>query len=274
MRVTTLTLESIDQFRVWLNGRGRSEKTITAYSTDLRIFLAETGGEPVILTEEYEEMGLVWLQRHRDRLAPKTSLRRRTSLAEFGKWAGLPDRIFEDWIGPKPPKSDPHPLPEGMSGIARMIRATSNRKHQALVALLGYAGCRVGEAVAITPKDMNTQGMSLKIRGKGDRTRIVPITPEAWDVLAIPTAQAMIEGRPIVGVDERFARRTVTELGVKAGLTRRVASHDLRATLATHMYEQTKNLRLVQEVLGHESVRTTQIYLGVDFERIREGMRP
>lgn len=274
MKVTTLTPESIDQFRNWLSDRGRSAKTGRAYATDLSIFLAEAGGEPICLTEEYEAFGLTWLQRHRQKLAPKTTLRRRTSLSEFGKWAGLPANIFQDWIGPTPARGMPHPLPEGMDGVRRMVEATKNEKHRALVALLGYAGCRVGEAVAVKPSHFDTQGMSLTIRGKGDKTRIVPVTDEAWAILAIPTTRALIEGRQVVGIDERFARRKITQLGIEAGLQRSVASHDLRATLATHLYNKTRNMRLVQEVLGHSSVKTTQLYLGVDFEDIREGMRP
>lgn len=275
MRATTLSLESIDQFRNWLYGRGRSTLTMKAYSTDLKTFLTYTGEREIPLPEDYEELGLYWLQEYREDLAPKTTLRRRTSLVSFADWTGSADeKLFSEWIGPTPGKTMPHPLPEGMVGVERMIRATKNEKHRALVSLCGQVGCRVREAVEVMPTDLNAQRMSLTIRGKGDKTRVVPITPEAWEVLAIPTTRALIEKRPIVGIDERFARRRITELGVMAGLLRRVASHDLRATLATHLYEQTKNLRFVQEVLGHASIKTTQLYLGIDFEGIREGMRP
>lgn len=275
MRATTLTLESIGQFRNWLSDRGRSALTVRAYTTDLKTFLKDCREDAIDLTEEYEEFGLTWLQMNRENLAPKTTLRRRTSLVAFALWAGLSNDVFGDWIGPTPAKGMPNPLVEGMAGVQRMINAAQNEKHKALVSLCGQVGCRVREAIMIEPRDLNAQRMSLTIRGKGDKTRVVPITPEAWEVLAVPTTRALLERRTIVGFgDERYARRRITELGVLAGLTRGVASHDLRATLATHMYNQTKNLRFVQEVLGHASIKTTQLYLGIDFEDIREGMRP
>lgn len=274
MKVTTLSAESIDQFRNWLSARGRSALTVRAYGTDLRTFLAECQEETIDLVNEFEEFGMTWLQMNRHSLKPKTVLRRKTSLVAFAKWAGLPAETFSDWTGPKPARAIPHPLPEGMEAIRRMIAATENEKHKALVALCGYVGCRVGEAIDVVPSWIDAESMMVTIRGKGDKERTVPITDEAWDILAVPMTRAMLDGgRPIVGIDERFARRKITHLGVLAGLTRKVVSHDLRATLATHVYRKTKDIIYVQHILGHSSPKTTQIYLGLDYEGMREGMR-
>lgn len=273
MQEMILTPETIERFRSSLKEKGRSVRTVRAYTTDLRIFLNHSGSESLRLPDEFQEIGMAWLEMNRWKLAPKTTLRRRTSLAEFGKWCTRID-LFEDWTGPTPGRKLPEPLVEGMDGIHRMIEVATKERHRALVSLCGHLGLRVGEAVVLMPGDINTQLMAATVRGKGDKTRIVPITEEAWQVLAVPVARAMIERRPIVGIDERYARRRITELGVLAGLTRQVSSHDLRSTLATHLYEKTKNFRYVQEVLGHASVKTTQLYLGVDFDKIREGMRP
>lgn len=274
MKVTTLSAESIGLFRNWLRDRGRSDLTVKAYGTDLRTFLEECQEETIDLETEFEEFGMTWLQMNRNALKPKTVLRRRTSLAAFAKWAGMPPETFADWIGPKPKQTIPHPLPEGMEAIHRLVAATNNEKHKALIALCGYVGCRVGEAISVVPSWINAESMMMTIRGKGDKERVVPITDQAWDVLAVPMTRAMLDGgRPIVGIDERFARRKITQLGVLAGLTRKVVSHDLRATLATHVYEQTKNLIYVQHLLGHASVKTTQIYLGIDYDQMREGMK-
>lgn len=275
MKVTILSDESIGLFRTWLSDRGRSDLTVKAYATDLKTFLSDTLETQIDMVNEFEEFGMTWLQMNRQALKPKTILRRRTSLAAFARWAGMPPETFSDWIGPKPARAIPHPLPEGMEAIRRMVAATENEKHRALVALCGYVGCRVGEAISVVPSWVNAEMMALTIRGKGDKDRTVPITDEAWEILAIPTTRAMLDGgRPIVGIDERFARRKITQLGTLAGLTRKVVSHDLRATLATHVYNKTKDIVFVQHILGHASVKTTQIYLGIDFEGIREGMRP
>lgn len=274
MKVMTLSAESIGLFRNWLRDRGRSDLTVKAYGTDLRTFLEECQEETIDLETEFEEFGMTWLQMNRNSLKPKTVLRRKTSLAAFAKWAGLPSETFADWTGPKPARTIPHPLPEGMEGIHRLVAATNNEKHKALIALCGYVGCRVGEAVSVVPSCVDAEGMMMTIRGKGDKERVVPVTDQAWDILAMPVTRAMLDGgRPIVGIDERFARRKITQLGVMAGLTRKVVSHDLRATLATHVYNRTKDIVWVQHILGHSSPKTTQIYLGIDYEKMREGMQ-
>lgn len=276
MKATTLTVETIDQFLSFISERGHSVRTARAYGTDLKTFLLEAKEVEIDLEEEFELLGMGWLQMNRNILAPKTTLRRKTSLLSFAKWAGMPPGLFGDWKGPKPARVIAHPLPEGIDSIRRMIDQTDNEKHKALVGLCGYAALRVGEAVEIGPAGVNAETMVLTVHGKGGVSRIVPITPELWEVLAIPTSRAFLEkGRPIVGIDERFARRKIKQLGVLAGLTREVASHDLRATCATHMYHKMgKDIVAVSAILGHASVKTTQIYLGLDLESIREGMRP
>lgn len=275
MRVTTLTHETIDQFLNYIEGRGRSPLTVRAYGTDLRTFLREVH-ETEIELEEFAAFGMSWLQLNRRILKPKTTLRRKTSLVAFASWAGLPPNIFEDWIAPRPGRVVAHPLPEGIDAIRRMLDKTTNEKHRALVGLCGYAGLRVGEAIAVRPSDVQGETMVLSVRGKGDVTRTVPITPELWEVIAVPTTRALLDGgRPIVGIDERFARRKIKQLGVLAGLKREVASHDLRATFATHLYHKLdKDIAAVSTILGHASVKTTMIYLGIDYESVREGMRP
>lgn len=272
LRVTTLSSESIDKFRSSLSVRGRSEHTMKAYCGDLKAFLLDCR-EPEISMEEFEELGMSWLQLNRRILAPKTTRRRLTSLRAFGKWAGMSGVALEEYAAPVPAKGQPHPVPEGMDGIRRIIEATDNEKQRALVALCGYVGCRVAEALQVKPSDFDLRNMKLTIRGKGDKTRVVPVSQRAWEVLAGSIGRAFVSGdAEVVGLRDRFARRVITELGEKAGLKRRIASHDLRATLATYVYDKTRNFRLVQEIMGHASSKTTELYIGVEFEAIRGAM--
>jgi integrase/recombinase XerD len=117
------------------------------------------------------------------------------------------------------------------------------------------------------------ENMVLTIRGKGDKTRLVPISEAAWGVLFRPVAEAFVDGdREVVGLRDRFARRCVTDLGERAGLRRRISSHDLRSTFATEVFNKTLDIRLVQELLGHASVSTTELYTLVDFEKMRSAV--
>lgn len=151
-----------------------------------------------------------------------------------------------------------------------MAEATQTEK--ALVALCGLCGTRVAEAVSVMPDDVDFETNTLAIHGKGDKLRHVPIS-EAAAVLLRPAVESAREaGTNVVRVRDRAARSMITRLGEKAGLPRRIASHDLRATFATEVYNKTKDLRLVQELMGHASITTTEIYTAVAIKEMREGV--
>ena len=275
-KVTTLSLEAIDSFRSWLFGKARSQHTIRAYCSDLRTFLSESelSDNPQIdVATELEELGEAWLTRNRRILAPRTTARRLTSLRAFAEWAGFPE-LLNDYTAPDGGAVMPHPLPEGMDGVRRMLAATRNERQRCLVALCGMVGLRMAEALSVTAKDFTFQGTEvwLTVRGKGERTRTVPVSEEAYDQIIKPLVRAMSHGGEVVGLKDRFARRMITDLGEKAQLKRRVASHDLRATFATAVYDKTKDQRLVQWLLGHSSGRTTEGYIGVAQAQMRAGV--
>lgn len=208
---------------------------------------------------------------NRKKVAPKTTGRRLTSLRSFARWAGY-SNVLSDYAAPTPAKGVPHPLPEGLEGIRKMIDVATNNRQKALIALCGYCGCRVAEALSIQPKDFDFSEMNLTIRGKGDKTRVVPVSSLAWEVLAVPVTHAFVYGGTVVGLKDRYARRVITDLGVKAGLKRHISSHDLRATFATAVYDKTLDLRLVQELLGHASSHQTELYTGVSMDNMRKAV--
>jgi site-specific recombinase XerD len=260
MRATTLTLDTIEKFRSTLSGRGNSDNTIKGYSTDLRVLLKELEEKEVPM-EDFEEVGQNWLQANRKRVSPKTTGRRLTSLRMFAKWAGWPV-MFTEYRPPKPSKPMPHPLPEGIDGVYRLIEVASTDRQRVLLALCGLVGCRISEALKVKPTDFDFGRSLLTIHGKGDKERIVPISERCWSVICVPVTRAYLDDKieRLVPVSDRYARRAITDLGVKAGLRRAVSSHDLRATFAQEVLNHTQNMRVVQELLGHESIETTQIY--------------
>jgi site-specific recombinase XerD len=274
-KVTTLTIESIENFRLWLSARGKSEQTAKAYSTDLRMLL-EAMGLVSIPQENYSDLVMAWLTKYREIVSYKTTVRRMTSAKCFAKWARwheVQDELMEYDL-PTPAKGMPHPLPEGMPGVRRMIDHGERESYKCLVALCGMAGTRIGEALSITANDFDLHSMSLAVKGKGDKERNVPINDECWSILAVPVTRARLAGTrdPLVGLRDRFARSTVTRLGVRAGISRPVSSHDLRATFATELYNRTLDQRLVQEILGHASQDQTSLYIGHTMRTLHEAV--
>jgi site-specific recombinase XerD len=273
--VTTLTVESIDSLRSSLSARGRSPLTVKAYCGDLMTFLAEAGeSNPLQVTmEDFEELGMAWLNLNREIVSPKTTGRRLTSLRAFARFAGEPS-MFSDYIAPIPARGQPHPLPEGLDGVLRLLAVTKNQKQRALIALCALCGCRVSEALSIREQDFDLIEMLLTIRGKGDKFRVVPVSEAAWSILAESVTRARVTGctEPIVGLKDRFARRIITELGERAGLKRRISSHDLRATFATEVYNKTLDIRVVQELLGHSSSQTTETYTAKTMNEMRRAV--
>lgn len=155
-----------------------------------------------------------------------------------------------------------------------MIAAAKNHEQAALVTLGGFVGCRISESLSLTVNSFDLHDMLVSIRGKGDKTRVVPMSDEAWTHLAPAFALAHLkEDQRLVSYKDRFARQIVTNLGTRAGLSRKIASHDLRATFATAALDKTNNIRVVQELLGHASSQTTEIYTGIGVAQMREAVQ-
>lgn len=232
-----------------------------SYSKDIRSFLIECGGE--LTEEEYTELAVIWLGRQRKTHAPKTVTRHLTSLKSFANAMKIKHDL-DQYRGPKPMASDPHPLPEGIAGVFKMIEHAESTELEGLIALCGLCGLRIGEALTVRATMIETSTRTLRVIGKGSKERRIPINKYAWEYLETLFIRSNLRDNQLFFPwPDRVARRMITECGKRAGLSRRVSSHDLRATFATHVYRQTKDLRSVQHLLGHSSIATTQVYLGV-----------
>ena len=251
---------SIEKYLDWWSDNGGSEKTIRAYRTDL-MTLMEFTGTPATW-EEMETAASKYLNMVRESQAPSTVKRKLASMRSWARWAGNTE-FMRHYRGPKPAKAEPHPLPEGINGVMMLIGKASTPQRRALVALCGLCGLRVDEAVRVRPEQFDVPEMELEVRGKGDKTRVVPVSTKAWDVIRPAYAEAKLSGGTVVGIGNRYAREVITRLGMAAGLSRGAASHDLRATFATAAYENSLDLRAVQELLGHASSDTTEVYTRV-----------
>jgi integrase len=231
------------------------------------MFFRDTGIEYFTL-DELESLAAAWLNDHRKTLAPRTTARRLTSIRRMSRALGM--RILEEYNCPTAARPRPHPLPNGKEDLGLLFAATENARYHGLISLMGLCGLRIQEALNVRAHDFNTSSLTLRVVGKGDRERIIPVPPAAWHYLCPLVTGAWANNDRLLSWSDRHAREVITDLGYSARLSRRISSHDLRATFATEAYRKTLNIRAVQELLGHASVLQTQVYVGVADEEMRE----
>ncbi len=174
----------------------------------------------------------------------------------------------------------------------RLLEAASagGVRDRALLELLYAAGLRVSEAIGLDREDLSLDGAFVRVIGKGDKERLVPIGEVSVDHLTAwldGPRPALLSGHHVEPVrggplflgdrGRRLARQqawaAVTAAAERAGLGGRVSPHTLRHSFATHLLEGGADLRVVQELLGHASISTTQLYTHLTGERIRDVYR-
>lgn len=203
--------------------------------------------------------------------SPRTTARHLTSFRSYATYCGAPAGFLAGYRAPIADRPKPHPIPEGIPGVLAMLKTTRNPRHKALITLTGLMGLRVGEAISIRPEHFLFPDMVLVVRGKGDKTRRVPINATAWINLHFAYEIALARGTTLVDRGDRGARKAITRHAQNAGLGH-VKSHDMRATLATAAYQTSGDIRAVQEILGHASVVTTQVYTNVTERDMRTAL--
>ena len=222
-------------------------------------------------------------------LAPTSLRRRAASIRGFYRFAygdGLIERDVAAHIDlPKQPRLLPETLT--VAEVETLLEAAPDLRGRALLELLYAAGLRVSEALGLDREDLSLDGGFVRVIGKGDKERLVPVGDIALDWLT----RWLEEGRPrLLGIHHvdavrggplflgdrgrRLARQQafaiVRAAARAAGLPEAVSPHTLRHSFATHLLEGGADLRVVQELLGHASISTTQLYTHVTGERVRE----
>ena len=262
---------------------GRSEATVRGYRSDLLDLAAH-----VPTFRQFTLPALrAWLARAVAAGRSRATLARRTaSVRAFSGWALRQGHIDADVAARLVTPKVTRPLPEVLNATraGEFVGNAASRdemeflRDSAMLELLYATGVRVAELTGIDVKDVDLTRGTVRVRGKGDKERVVPFGRAAADAVR----QWLDHGRPelagetpalFVGVrggriDPRQVRRVVEKAGQVTG--QRISPHGLRHTAATHLLEGGADLRVVQEMLGHSSLQTTQIYTHVSTDRLRE----
>jgi len=274
--------------------RGLSPATIRAYRGDLADFASRRdvatawADGPEAARRHLAERA----KRGRPRdpgLAPTSLRRRAASIRGFYRFAYGDGLIARDVAAHIDLPRQPRLLPETLdvAEVESLLEAAPDLRGRALLELLYAAGLRVSEAIGLDREDLSTEGGYVRVIGKGDKERLVPVGDVALDWLgrwleedrpALLTRHHVepLRGGPLFLGHRggRLARQQafaiVRGAARRAGLAEGVSPHTLRHSFATHLLEGGADLRIVQELLGHASISTTQLYTHVTGERVRE----
>jgi integrase/recombinase XerC len=274
-----------------------SPKTLEAYGRDVGQFLAflaeHLGGAPTLkqLAKLTPSDVRAFMAARRAQGAGNRSLMR--GLAGTRSFARFLERNGKGKVGalaairtPKLPRSLPKPL--AIADAKRMadteLRAGETRepwilaRDAAVLGLLYGSGLRIAEALSLKRKEMPT-GDQLTVTGKRNKTRMVPVLPQVAKLIADYVALCPLEIPPdgplFVGarggpLSPRIVQLAMARLRGALGLPDSATPHALRHSFATHLLARGGDLRAIQELLGHASLSTTQIYTQVDSERLLE----
>jgi len=283
--------------------RRLSPKTVEAYGRDLRQcldFLCAHWGARVTLKRfsqlQAQDVRAFMAMRRADDIASRSLMRTLAGLRSFGRFL---EREGKGKVGalsairaPKVGKTLPKPLP--VAAAKRLAdadeRAGETReawilaRDAAVMALLYGSGLRISEALGLKRRDVPRPGEGdvLVITGKGNKTRMVPVLQNVLalvaDYVALCPHPLPPEGPIFVGarggpLSPRIIQLAMERLRGALGLPDSATPHALRHSFATHLLSRGGDLRAIQELLGHSSLSTTQVYTGIDTERLLEVYR-
>jgi integrase/recombinase XerC len=283
--------------------RRLSPKTLEAYARDVRqclAFLAGHWGMQVTLSAfaelEASDIRAFMAMRRADDIAGRSLMRALAGLRSFGRFL---EREGKGKVGaltairaPRIAKSLPKPIHiEAAKRLADADeRAGETRetwilaRDAAVMALLYGSGLRISEALGLKRRDVPKPGEGdvLVVTGKGNKTRMVPVLQNVLQLIADYVAicpHSLAPAGPIfVGarggpLSPRIIQLTMERLRGALGLPDSATPHALRHSFATHLLSRGGDLRAIQELLGHASLSTTQVYTGIDSERLLEVYR-
>lgn len=297
--MTTASGQALQLLEAWLEKlralRGASEKTIDAYRRDVSGFLGfltlHLGGDvgKTALSRITTADMRAWMASERQRgIAPRSLARELSAVKSFYRWLGETEGVESAAVSAtRSPKLKPRlPRPVSPDAAKALIDITEIQnatpwiaaRDVAVVTLLYGCGLRISEALNL-PRSAHPLPETLRITGKGNKTRLVPVLPAARQAVAGYIRLCPFEQSPddplFLGargkrLNPRIVQKTLESSRLQLGLPATATPHALRHSFATHLLEAGGDLRSIQELLGHASLSTTQAYTAVNQARLME----
>ncbi|MCD2194761.1 site-specific tyrosine recombinase XerD [Actinomycetospora endophytica] len=301
MAVSEAAPELVDAVTTYLDHldveRGMSPHTLSNYRRDLERYLEHLtrAGRAELAEVRGGDVGefLIALRRGDDEhrpLATSSATRAVVAVRGLHRFALAEGLVVRDVAADVHPPSSAKRLPKALdvTTVTRLLEAPPDDdprgvRDRALLEMLYSTGARITEITDLDVDDVDAEQRTVVLTGKGGKQRLVPVgrpalaALEAYRVRARPGFATRGRGTPALFLNARGARlsrqsawNVIREAAERAGLTQSISPHTLRHSFATHLLDGGADLRVVQELLGHASVTTTQIYTLVTVDTLRE----
>ena len=291
---------SLSQVSEYLNyitvEKGLSRNTIAAYRRDLKKFLDYLDLSNKSLSELSPDLVasyVAWLRglNNQNKISESSIARSIVALRNFSQFTSKESNRVDPLRDVSPPRI-PKRLPKALTvdQVLNLIEVSSGTspmqlRDNALIELLYATGARISEIINLETKDLShmQETMTVRLLGKGSKERIVPIGNYAKQSLenylqnGRPQLERRIKSNWLflnlrgAKLSRQSAWQIIQELAARAEIVEHVTPHSLRHSFATHLLDGGADIRVVQELLGHSSVTTTQIYTLITIDRLREG---
>jgi integrase/recombinase XerC len=273
----------------WLDGflaqlrqeRRLSAHTALAYGRDVRLLL-ELAAESPLQELQVHQIRRFVAQLHARGLGGRSLARVLSAWRAFYAYLARDHGFASNpCAGVRAPRS-PRTLPNALSPdqATRLVAIEGDDaetvRDRAMLELFYSSGLRLSELAGLTPADVDMRDATVRVVGKGAKTRVVPVGEhalkaiEAWlplrAGLADPAEAALFVNRRGKAITPRMIETRVKAWGIRQGLPVHVHPHMLRHSFASHLLQSSGDLRAVQEMLGHASISTTQVYTHLDFQ--------
>ena len=283
---------AIEQFQNYLRlERGLSPNTLDAYSRDLKNFsIYSQGLNETCLTVDKDLIRSFIQTLSKEGKSSRTQARMRSSLRTFFIFLKEEELIdispIEGIATPQLERKLPIYLsiPEMNSLLAAIDRSRSQgERDNAIVETLYACGLRVSELIGLRMRDIYRKDEVLRIIGKGNKERVVPIYEKALKALDIYINEVRVHINPKKGFEDHvflnqrgsslsrvYIFKMISSLASLAGIKKKIGPHTIRHTFATHLIQNNADIRVIQVLLGHESITTTEIYTHLEQNHLRK----
>lgn len=283
----------IEQFADYMEvEKNYSKRTIKEYVYDLKMFERFVNKILTAVSTSDVRGFLAHLKRERN-YQPQGLVRKQATLRSFYKFLRKEKKVEDNPLefieAPKLPERQPVYLTEEeRRSIFEIVRGLTytfrGKRDYAIICLLYYAGMRVSELIGLNAGDVNRDGdkVNLKIIGKGNKERKVPLRIEAQEALNVwlQNRPSTEENNSAIFINTKTKKRLtvrtvqflVKGLTIKAGVNKRITPHKFRHTFGTRLLQQGANLVDIQTLLGHASLNTTRIYTHTNPAKLEEAV--